>query len=449
MALALGHSVRRVVPRSLFWRSLLIVVLPLVILQIILTVIFYIRHWDTVTLWLALGVAGDVAVIAEMVEEAPSESEIRAILDRFSEHTELWLSLDRGAELAETMAELRAGAATLGRIDQKIIQGFDEKLDRPFALDLYSQLPSRVVAFVELDDGVLRVEASRKRVTSTTTGLLLAWMVGSSLVLTAIAVYLLRLQVRPIRQLARAVDSFGKGRDVGDFRLRGSSEIRRAAGAFNLMRQRILRHISQRTEMLAAISHDLRTPLTRMKLELEMLGDDDPMVEGLKADVEDMISLVETYLTFVQNEEAEAVQAVDITAMLQSMRQRAERAGLEVELDSDDGLEAPVRLIAFRRCLSNLIDNACRFGGWIRIIARRRAEDLLITIEDDGPGVPPDLREKVFQPFFRLDQARRRETGGTGLGLTIARDIVRSHGGELTLEASERGGAKAVLRLPF
>lgn len=445
----IGHLLNRtIVPPSLFWRSILIVVLPLVVLQIVLTVIFYNRHWDVVTRWLATGVAGEVALAVELLDEAETAEDRRRVLARFREFHDLRLSLEPGGKLAEATAMAGIDNTRLSHIDTKIVQGFAERLTRPFALDLRSEMPGFVVAYVQLDVGLLRVLAPANRVTATTTRLLLYWMVGASLVLIGLAIYYLGLQVRPIRDLAKAVESFGRGEDVGDFRPRGPSEIRRAAAAFNLMRERILKHMGQRTEMLAAISHDLRTPLTRMKLELEMLGSDDPMAEELEADVADMIELVDTYLAFARGEEGETAETVELAPLLGQMAQRAERLGARTELEVPEGLVSTLRPIAFRRCLANLVDNAARYGKWVKIAAERTAKDIRITIEDDGPGIPENLRESVFQPFFRIDTARRRQTGGTGLGLSIARDIVLGHGGDLGFETGSKGGAKAVLRLP-
>jgi len=439
---------RTIVPPSLFWRSILIVVLPLVILQIVLTVIFYNRHWDVVTRWLATGVAGEVALAVELLDEAETAEDRRRVLGRFREFHDLRLSLEPGGKLAAASAMAGIDNRRLSHIDAKIVQGFRERLTKPFAIDLRSEMPGFVVAYVQLDYGLLRVLAPAKRVTATTTRLLLYWMVGASLVLIGLAIYYLGLQVRPIRELSKAVESFGRGEDVGDFRPRGPSEIRRAAAAFNLMRERILKHMGQRTEMLAAISHDLRTPLTRMKLELEMLASDDPMAEGLEADVADMIELVDTYLAFARGEEGETAETVELAPLLGQMAQRAERQGARIEVDVPQDLVSTLRPIAFRRCLANLVDNAARYGKWVKIAAERSAREIRITIEDDGPGIPENLREPVFQPFFRIDTARRRQTGGTGLGLSIARDIVLGHGGDLGFETGSKGGAKAVLRLP-
>jgi two-component system, OmpR family, osmolarity sensor histidine kinase EnvZ len=444
----LRRSLNRLAPRTLFGRSLLVVVLPLVILQIVLSIIFYNRHWDTVTRWLASGVAGEVALLAEELEATKDPALENAIMDRVSRHTDLKITFEPGGTLAQALATAGIDSDPRGRIDAKILQGFEEKLSRPFAVDLRGQQDDRVAVYVQLDDGLLRALAGRKRVTSTTTWLLLAWMVGASLLLAVIALYFMRLQIRPIRRLARAAESFGKGGDVGDVRLQGALEIRQAAHAFNLMRNRILRHVGQRTELLAAVSHDLRTPLTRMRLALELLGaDSDPGLSDLRTDLDEMAKLVESYLAFARGEGREAVEPTALKPILDSMRDRAERSGVSLEVKMERPLIMPLRPLAFRRCLANLVDNACRYAGWIGISVQRRDEFIEIQVEDDGPGIPEAYREKVFQPFFRLDQ-RHGEDAGTGLGLTIARDVVLGHGGDLKLERSSRGGLRALMLLP-
>lgn len=436
---------RLLVPRSLFWRSLLIVVVPLLILQILLTYIFYNRHWDTVTRWLAFGVAGEVALLAETIENAPDAASRDQFIERAQRNTDLDITLTPGGRLEAAVAA--AGIQTnVGHIDNKILESFAERLPYPFAVDLETEDPDRVAVFVQVDPGLLTVVAARRRVTSTTTWLLLAWMVGSSTVLSAISIFFLRLQIRPIRQLAKAADSFGKGRDVGDFRPQGALEIRQAAHAFNLMRHRILRHISQRTEMLAAVSHDLRTPLTRMQLELELLGSpDDQVLAGLRQDVGEMSRLVEEYLGFARGEGREQVEPTELQPILESMRQRAERSGVALDIAMERPVVLPLRPTAFRRCLGNLVDNACRYAKWIGISVKQKDEVIEIAVDDDGPGIPEAYREKVFEPFVRLDE---QPDGGTGLGLTIARDVVLSHGGDLRLDRSRRGGLRAVLRMP-
>ena len=441
-------AARLIVPRSLFWRSLLIVVVPLLILQILLTYVFYNRHWDTVTRWLAFGVASEVALIAETLEDLPTPDARATFIERAERTTDLDITLAPDGRLEDAVAA--AGIVTnLGHIDNKILESFTEQLTYPFAVDLETDDPDDVDVYVQLDQGLLTVRVARKQVTTTTTWLLLAWMVGSSTVLSAISIFFLRLQIRPIRQLAKAADSFGKGRDVGDFRLRGALEIRQAAHAFNLMRHRILRHISQRTEMLAAVSHDLRTPLTRMQLELELLGsEDDAVLSGLRQDVGEMSKLVEEYLGFARGEGREQVEPTALEPLLESMRQRAERSGVALDIAMERPIVLPLRPTAFHRCLGNLVDNACRYARWIGISVRQKEEMVEIAVEDDGPGIPEAMREKVFEPFVRLEPQPEGDSGGTGLGLTIARDVVLAHGGDLRLDRSRRGGLKAVLRMP-
>ncbi len=433
-----------VMPRSLFGRSLLIVLLPLIILQLIVAYVFYVRHWDTVTRWLALGLAGETALIVDTMEQRPEERE--AFLDRARERTSLALSFQPDADLAE--------AATLAGIDESSVpdtirEVFKEKLKRPFRLELRADQDDRIAVWVAANGGILRVLADRKRLTSTTTTLFMLWMVGASLVLLVVAIYFLTRQVRPIRRLAEAADSFGKGRDIGDFRLEGATEIRRAGHAFNLMRQRILRFMHQRTDMLAAVSHDLRTPLTRMKLELAMMPKDQPGVADLMGDVEEMQRLVDAYLGFVRGEGREPPEPVDLQALLSDMADRARRDGVEVDLVQGPPVKLTLRPLAIRSCLSNLVDNAARHGRRVRLGLEVGDKAVTVQVDDDGPGIPDDERDKVFQPFTRLDPARRRSTGGVGLGLTIARDVALGHGGDIELGRSPLGGLRASLRLPY
>jgi len=274
-------------------------------------------------------------------------------------------------------------------------------------------------------------------------------MVGTSLVLVAIAIYFLRRQVGPMRRLAHAAESFGKGIQVIDFKPQGAAEVRQAARAFLLMRERIQRQISQRTEMLAGVSHDLRTPLTRMKLQIAMTPETE-LVAALKADVADMERMVEGYLAFARGEGSERPVDTDLGALLDEVVDGARRHGAMITMDGDaNGLHLTVRRDAIKRALTNLTDNAARHGERIRLAVGRTDDMVEIAIDDDGPGIPAEQRDSVFKPFFRLDSSRNPDTGGVGLGLTIARDVVRNHGGDLVLGESPLGGLRAAARLPL
>jgi two-component system osmolarity sensor histidine kinase EnvZ len=441
---------RQVLPKSLFGRSLLIVLLPLLILQAVLAYVFYERHWDTVTRWLAFGVAGEISLLVDMVESADDVESREAALDLGRDHFGFIITLMSGKDIEEVVT---TKSATVSRLDQTLTKTFTRQLHRPFAIDttLSTERPRQIAVFVQLDDGVLRVVAPRKRVDSTTTRIFIGWMVGLSLLLLMLAIYFLTRQLRPIRRLAWAADNFGKGRDVGDFKLAGAIEIRQAGAAFNTMRKRILRQLTQRTEMLAAVSHDLRTPLTRMKLELEMLKGTKPHADDIKAlqrDVEDMAKVVDGYLAFARGEGQEGMAETDLGNILQEVCERNGKADVDIEIELERPIVMPLRPVAIRRCITNLIENAVRYSSHIGVRATMEDDQVWIAIDDDGPGVPADQREAVFKPFFRLDASRNTGTGGVGLGLSIARDIVLSHGGDIQLHDAPTGGLRVLIRLP-
>jgi len=300
---------------------------------------------------------------------------------------------------------------------------------------------------IRLDDRVMRVFARRNAAYASNSEIFLLWMVGTSLVLLTVAILFLRNQIRPILRLADAAESFGKGRDVPNFRPRGAREVRRAAYAFIEMKSRIERAMEQRTAMLAGVSHDLRTVLTRFKLELALLGDR-PEVDMLRKDVDEMARMLEAYLAFARGDTGEQSEPTDMADFLEELRSDAERNGRRVTLAFHGQPIVTVRPAAFRRCLGNLVSNAARFANAINITGHRDHRWLTVTVDDDGPGIPQAQREEVFKPFLRLDDARNQDQGGTGLGLAIARDIARSHGGDIQLGDGPMGGLRATVRVP-
>lgn len=441
---------RQIMPKSLFGRSLLIVLLPLLILQAVLAYVFYERHWDTVTRWLAVGLAGEISLLVDMLEQADGPAERQDILELGRQHFGVAVTFTQDQTLVDDRIAVSNSSS---RLDETLTKTFRRQLSQPFALDttISDRRPRQISVYVQLENGLLRVVAPRKRVDSTTTRIFIGWMVGLSLLLLLLAVFFLTRQLRPIRSLAWAADNFGKGRDVGDFKLAGATEIRQAGAAFNTMRKRILRQLTQRTEMLAAVSHDLRTPLTRMKLELEMLkgakhhADD---IQALKDDVEDMARVVDGYLAFARGEGQESITPTDLGNILDEVGSRARSADTDIEIELERSITIPLRPVAIRRCIANLVENAVRYASWIGIRATTEGDQVWIAIDDNGPGVPIDQREAVFKPFFRLDPSRNPNTGGVGLGLAIARDIVLSHGGDIQLHDSPAGGLRVLIRLP-
>lgn len=434
-------SIKRILPRSLLGRSLLIIVTPLILLQVLSTYIFYTNHWETLSRRLAEGLAGDVAAVVELLRVAPGPVERARVLYVAERALSLSVALDFG-QILPNAPERPGDQAT-----STLAVALEERLTQPFDINLVGN-EREIVVRVQLADGVLSVTASRKRLFSSTTYIFVLWMLGMSLVLIGVATLFMRNQVRSVRRLAAAADSFGKGHDVPDFKPEGAAEVRRAAIAFNLMRDRIRRQIAQRTEMLAGVSHDLRTPLTRMKLQLAMMDETDGVAD-LQEDVAEMERMVEGYLSFARGEGGEPVLPTDLVALLEERVANFRRHGAAIDLHCEEGLSLPLRPQAFGRCLDNLIGNAVRYAGHVGLRAGRRDGGVEITVDDDGPGIPPERRDDVFKAFVRLESSRNRQTGGVGLGLTIARDIVRGHGGDVTLEDSPLGGLRVRLRLPL
>ena len=433
--------IKHFLPRTLLGRSILIVVVPLIMLQVVTTFIFFNRHWETISLLLSRSFSGNISMVIDTMNRF-SEVEDREWIFMVSPgNLGLELSFEEGAILSEETAKKSDGL-----IEEMLERGMGERVRRPFRID-NENFGDKVQVKIQLPEGVLNVLGKRKLLFSSTTYILILWMIGTSLILLAVAIIFMSNQVRPIRRLAAAADNFGKGRDVPYFKPEGAAEVRRAAAAFKLMQARIQRQISQRTEMLAGVSHDLGTVLTRMKLELAMLGDSSE-AKALATDVAEMEHMIEGYLAFARGEGKENAEPVKVDRMLAEVADNARRNGAEIELEADTGMTITLRPNAFRRCFGNLLGNAARHAQHIRLAAQRRDHQLEITVDDDGPGIPEDRREDVFKAFFRLDEARNLDSGGVGLGLSISRDIVHAHGGEISLETSPLGGLRVVVLLP-
>ena len=331
-------------------------------------------------------------------------------------------------------------------LDQSLSEEISKRIRRPFWIDTVGR-SALVEIRIRLDDAVMRVFARRSAAYASNSEIFLFWMVGTSTVLLIVAILFLRNQIRPILRLADAAESFGKGREVPNFRPRGAREVRRAAHAFIEMKTRIERAMEQRTAMLAGVSHDLRTILTRFKLELALLGDS-PEIEAMKKDVDEMARMLEAYLAFARGDSGETSAPTDMAAFLDELKADAERNGHRTSVAFHGQPIVTVRPAAFKRCLANLVSNAARHAHSISITGHRDHRWLTVTVDDDGPGIPRHMREEVFKPFLRLDDARNQDEGGTGLGLAIARDIARSHGGDITLSDSPIGGLRATVRVP-
>jgi len=434
------HAVKRYLPKSFLGRSIMIIIMPLILLQVVSTWVFYDRHWNTITRRLADSVAGEIGLVIDAMGKFKQQENVNWLTGSAAD-LGLFFTFKEG-EILPNAPQVTGG----GILDTRLANAMRERVRRPFHIDTWSH--DRLVQMkVQVPDGVMEIFVPRERLFSSTTYIFVMWMVGTSLLLFAIATMFMRNQVRPIRRLADAVDNFGKGRDVPDFRPEGATEIRRAAAAFERMRGRINNALTQRTEMLAGVSHDLRTPLTRMKLQLEMLGDARG-VEDLKEDLREMEVMVEEFLAFARGEGTEEAVESNLDEIVATVARSASADGRDVVAKTDGDMKILIRPNAIRRCITNLVVNAVTHATAVEIGASRRGTLVEITVDDDGPGIPEEEREAVFKPFYRLDPSRNPGTGGTGLGLSIARDLARGSGGEVTLEDSPLGGLRATIKLP-
>lgn len=437
-----GRWIRRRLPTGLYARSLLIIVLPMVLLQIAVSIVFMERHWHIVTQRLTNGTTRDIAAIIYLITRHPEPDQVAETLKLAKDRLGLTVTLMPGKELPG------GGKVPLfGLLEQTLSEEIEEQIGLPYWIDT-KNTPSMVDVRILLHDQILRVLVRRNETYASNTHIFLLWMIGTAIVLITISVLFLRGQIRPILALAKAAEAFGKGqRPVQPFAPRGADEIRRAGLAFILMRERIERQMEQRTAMLTGVSHDLRTILTRFKLQLALAGDN-PDLAGLNQDVADMQSMLEGYMAFAKGEAEEDFGRIDLIELFKKFEGEAEILGRKLTWRLEGRSTANVRPNAFSRLLSNLVSNAMRYATRMELQAIVGEKWLTVTLDDNGPGIPPQSRDDVFKPFFRLDEARNLDASGTGLGLSIARDIARSHGGNVTLDQSPLGGLRAVVRVP-
>ncbi len=428
-------------PKGLYARSLIIIITPVAVIQTVVAFVFMEEYWQTVTARLSAAVVADIAAIIDVLETYPQDTDYEEL-----------------ARIADDRLNLRIAVLPPGPLPPAGPKPFFSQLDRNFSREITKQIgkpfwidtvgrSNLVEIRIQLDDKVLRVFARRSQTYASNSFAFLAWMVGISVVLLTIAIIFLRNQIRPILRLASAVDEFGKGRAVPDFPPRGAREVRRATVAFHEMRERVDRQIEQRTAMLAGVSHDLRTILTRFRLQLALV-EDRVDVDDLVRDVDDMNRMLEGYLAFARGDAGEEAKPTDIDMLLREIGSEVRLAGHDATINFSGDPTVKVRPHGFKRCLTNLVKNAVRHGNRVMVTGTHENGLLTIKVDDDGPGVPLEEREAVFKPFYRGDHARNIDESGTGLGLAIARDIARSHGGDITLDQSPIGGLRVRVVIP-
>jgi two-component system osmolarity sensor histidine kinase EnvZ len=440
------HMLAEFMPKGLYARALIIIIAPIVVLEGVIAFVFMERHWQAVTRRLSEQTARNVAALVDMYEDYKGDDDYARLVELARDRLGLTMQIMPPGELPATRPK-----PFFAFLDRALSSEINRHVKRPYWIDTVGQ--SRHVEIrVKHDFAVLRFTATRTQTYASNSHIFLLWMVGTSVILLTVAILFLRNQIKPILRLAEAADAFGKGRPVpDDFRPRGAREVRQAAQAFLEMRDRIKTHVEQRTTMLAGVSHDLRTVLTRFKLELALLGDT-PEAHSLQADVNEMQHMLEDYLAFARGDGGEEAKPTNLRELLEEIHEEAQVFGTPVELKfrrRRRDLVLPLKRQAFKRAITNLVSNAARFGDQIVIRAATEGSWLRIEVDDNGPGIPAQERDNVFKPFYRLDHARNQDEGNSGLGLAIARDIAKSHGGDIALGESSMGGLRAIISVPL
>ena len=442
----LSNRLADLMPKGLYARVIIIIIAPIVLLECVVAFVFMERHYQAVTRRLSEATARDIGALVELYRTYRATDDYAQLIDLARDRLNLSLQILPSGDLPAARPK-----PFFGLLDRTLSNEIRKQVSSPFWIDTVGQ--SRHVEIrIKQKGAVLRLLATRSQTFASNSHIFLMWMGGSSVILLTIAVLFMRNQIRPILRLAEAAEDLGRGRPVSDeMRPRGAREVRQATHAFLEMRERILQHVEQRTTMLAGVSHDLRTVLTRFKLELAMLGDGEE-IEDLKSDVDEMQHMLEDYLAFARGDGGEEASPTNVRQLLEEICAETQHLGTPIELQIQHrrrDLVMPLKRQAFKRAIINLVTNAARFGDNVVVSAAVERKWLRVEVNDDGPGLKPEERTEVFKPFYRLDHARNQDEGNSGLGLAIALDIVRGHGGEIILDHSQMGGLRAIIRVPL
>ena len=428
---------KKILPVSLLGRSIIIIFVPIFLLVIITSVIFYQTSWNIISKRLTESVVADINVIVKLIKQ---ELEIEAI-EIAEQDFKMKINIQKNSKVDNIIFIDQRGILSK-RLNQALIN-----INKPFTYDL-SNIDKGVKIVIQLDKDLLLINVDKDRLYSETAFVFLLWMIFASILLLIVSYFLMSKQIRPLKRLSIIAETFGRGLDAPELQSAGASEIRQTANAFNQMRTRIKRFLKQRTDMLAGVSHDLRTPLTRMKLQLSLLKDEKAKKE-LELDINEMTAMLDSYVSFVRSEAPEPIESINLNKFLKEIINSVNKEKFKINLFEKNVVKTSGRPLQLKRAFQNIIDNSIRYSNKLDIEIFKNHDGCSILFEDNGPGIPNKNYEDVFKPFFTLDPSRNKLKGESGLGLAITRDIIRSHGGDIKLGESKFGGLKSILQLPI
>lgn len=428
---------KKIIPLSLLGRSIIIIFVPIIFLVLITSLIFYQTSWNIISKRLTQSVVADINVVVKLINQNLLTEAINIAKEDFK----MEINIQEDSKI-DNIVFLEQRGILSKRLKQSLIN-----LKMPFAYDL-SNIDNGVKIIIQLNNNLLFIKVNKDRLYSETAFVFLLWMIFASIILLFFSYFFMNKQIRPLKRLAIIAETFGRGLDAPELKSTGAEEIRQTANAFNQMRTRIKRFLKQRTDMLAGVSHDLRTPLTRMKLQLSFLKDEKAKKE-LELDISEMTAMLDSYVSFVRSEAPEPIENINLNNFLKEILKSIDHNQYEINFEENDIIKTSGRPLQLKRAFQNIIDNSIRYSNKMNIIIFINDDGGCITIEDNGPGVPNKNYEDVFKPFFTLDPSRNKLKGESGLGLSITRDIIRSHGGDIRLDKSKLGGLKSVIQLPI
>ena len=438
MFFGLSDFLKKILPKRLFYRALLIVAVPVLVLQLIITFVFFDSLWIKTNKGMTRALINEISTFVKVYDnEELIKDELKNTFSLF---------LDLNIELVNNQTfDYQYSERWFSPIDRTLRRELKSKFKLGefwFNTTNYKEL---IDIRIKYEDGYFRFLVPKDRVSSSSARIFALWITVPAIIMVMISLIFLKNQTRPITNLARAAERFGKGEELEEFRPSGAMEIRQAGHEFEMMRKRILRHLNQRNEMLSGISHDLRTPLTRMKLQIAFIEDKD-LANKLAEDINEMEKMLNEYLQFTSSSYIEKNEMFNLSELIDQVVNKYNNKNIENDLTPRVYINGRKNLI--NRCLNNIIDNALKYGGKVKIKLHKKNTNLFITIDDDGPGIPNKEHENVFKPFYKIDKSRADSKSSVGLGLSIASDIIRSHGGSITLDKSKMNGLSVKIFLP-